>query len=418
MLKAALLSTLLATVQTFASESTGTAAKAINSLGIELLSKTSKPDQNALLSPYSIQSALAMTYAGADGVTRAEMMKTLHYPTNDAELHGSFAAMQKALDEVVQKSKASSEQAKQWGATNDPITLTVANRLFGQAGYDFRLAFLDLVKDKYAAPFEPLDFIRNSSAATKHINDWVENQTQQRIRNLIPDGALNDLTRLVLVNAIYLKAPWAEPFFAGATRPQPFRLAGGNRVDVLTMTQKHSFGYEIRNGFSIVVIPYSSWDIQFVILLPDKANGLPALESKLTSELLASCTQAQAHELILYLPKFKLEPPMIPLSKELKSLGMTMAFDDPLGSANFDRIAPKRPSDYLYVSEVFHKTFLNLDEKGTEAAAATAVVIVYNGIAPEPPKPLVVRVDHPFLFAIQHRSSGACLFLGRVVDPR
>jgi serpin B len=199
MLKVALLSVLLATAQTFASESTGTAAKAINSLGIELLAKISKPDQNALLSPYSIQSALAMTYVGADGVTRAEMARVLHYPTNDTELHGSFAAMQRALDEVIQKSKTSSEETRQYGATNDPITLTVANRLFGQSGYDFRPAFLDLVKTSYAAPFEPLDFVRDSRSATKHINDWVENQTRQRIRNLIPDDALDKFTRLVLV---------------------------------------------------------------------------------------------------------------------------------------------------------------------------------------------------------------------------
>jgi serpin B len=419
MLKAALFFTLLATAQTFAAESTGTAAKAINSLGIELLAKTSKPDQNALLSPYSIQSALAMTYAGADGVTRAEMMKALHYPTNDAELHGSFAALQRALDEVIQKSKASSEQAKQWGATHDPITLTVANRLFGQAGYDLRPTFLNLVKESYAAPFEPLDFIRDSASATKHINGWVENQTRQRIRNLIPDRALNDLTRLVLVNAIYLKAPWAESFSVGSTKPLPFRLAGGDRVDVPTMTHKHSFGYEARSGFSIVVVPYSDLDIQFVILLPDKTNGLPALEAKLTPALLADCTQLNKHELILFLPKFKLEPPMIPLSKELESLGMSSAFDKPPGSANFNRIAPRRPNDYLYISEVFHKTFLSLDEKGTEAAAATAALAFRTwGTDREVSEPIEVRMDRPFLFAIQHRPSGACLFLGRVVDPR
>lgn len=418
MLKAAFFSILIAIAQAFASESTGTAAKAINSLGIELLAKTSKPDQNALLSPYSIQSALAMTYAGADGITRAEMAKVLHYPTNDAELHGSFAAMQRALDEVIQRSKANSEREKQWGATNDPITLTVANRLFGQTGYDFRPAFLDLVKSSYAAPFEPLNLKNNSAGATKHINAWVEEQTRQRIRNVIPDGALNDLTRLVLVNAIYLKAPWMKPFSASSTKPQPFRLTGGDRVNVPTMTQQDSFGYETRSGFSIVVLTYNCWNIQFVILLPDKANGLPALEAKLTPELLASCVQLGEHELILYLPKFKLEPPMIPLGKELKSLGMKSAFDEPLGSANFERLAPRRPNDYLSISEVFHKTFLKLDEHGTEAAAATATTLETLGIHAAPPKPIEVRVDHPFLFAIQHRPSGACLFLGRVVDPR
>ena len=415
MLKVALLSVLLATAQTFASESTGTAAKAINSLGIELLAKISKPDQNALLSPYSIQSALAMTYVGADGVTRAEMARVLHYPTNDTELHGSFAAMQRALDEVIQKSKASSEETRHYGATNDPITLTVANRLFGQSGYDFRPAFLDLVKTSYAAPFEPLDFVHDSSAAAKHINDWVENQTRQRIRNLIPDDALDKFTRLVLVNAIYLKAPWEEPFKDRNTPPSAFHLGNGESVNVPTMAQQHAFGYEARDGYRIVVIPYANGEIQFLILLPDATQGLEALEKKLTKELFAYCARVRNRELLLFLPKFKLEPPTISVGDELKAMGMRSAFDEPPGSANFDRITPRRPNDHLYISGIFHKTFLKLDEQGTEAAAASAVDET-TGILER--AKLEVHVDHPFLFAIQHRPSGACLFLGRIVDPR
>jgi serpin B len=358
MLKVALFSTLLATVQTFASESTSTAAKAINSLGVDLLAKTAKPNQNALLSPYSIQSALAMTYAGADGVTRAEMAKTLHYPTNDAELHGSFAALRNALNDVAQRSLQRSEQIKKWGEAEDPITLNMANRLFGQTGYNFRPAFLDFVKEKYTAPFEPMDFIHNSAAARKQINSWVEEKTQQRIKDLIPNGALNDLTRLVLVNAIYLKASWAEQFLISSTKPRPFHSENAG-AEVPTMMQQHSFGYEKHPGFSLVTVPYNDREIQFVILLPDKTDGLPALEKSLTPTLLAACTNLPWHELVLYLPKFKLELPSIPLGKELKNLGMKSAFDEPLGSANFDRIAPRRPNDYLSISEVFHKAFLN-----------------------------------------------------------
>lgn len=419
MLKATVLCAFLAAMHALASDSTATAAKAINSLGVDLLARTAKPNQNALLSPYSIQSAVAMAYAGAAGDTRAQMAKVLHYPKDDVEVHGSFAALRKALGDVAQKRAKNAEQMRKWGATNDPITLTVANRLFGQTGYDFRAPFLALVKDNYGAPFEALNFARNPGRATKHINDWVEEQTRKRIQNLIPGGALDELTRLVLVNAIYLKAPWADAFGEWATKPLPFHVAGGKPLDVPTMMDTRFVSYAKRSGFSIVAIPYIGGDIQFVVLLPDKVNGLATLEAKLTASLLAECASLSGQEVILYLPKFKLEPPLFPLSKELQALGMKSAFDQPSGSANFDRIAPRRPSNYLYISEVFHKTFLNLDEKGTEAAAATALALTaIGGIAREKPKPIEVRVDHPFLFAIQHRPSGACLFLGRMVDPR
>lgn len=165
---------LLSAAPMFAAEPTTTAARAINALGIDLLHQTGNPGANALLSPYSIQSALAMTYAGADGDTRAEMAKVLHYPKDDAEVHRSFAALRKALDDVMQKSVRDAERMQQQGGKIDPITLTTANRLFGQTGYAFREPFLKLVKDNYDAPFEPLDFARNPSSATKHINAWVE----------------------------------------------------------------------------------------------------------------------------------------------------------------------------------------------------------------------------------------------------
>ena len=416
-MKILLFATFLSAAPVLAAEPTSTAAKAINALGIDLLRKAEPPDANALLSPYSIQSALAMAYAGADGVTREEMRKVLHFPKDDAEVHRSFAALRTALDEIVQGSVTNVARMKQWGVTNDPIILNVANRLFGQSGYDFRAPFLTLVKDNYAALFEPLDFISNPSGAAKSINDWVEDQTRQRIRNLIPAGALTKLTRLVLVNAIYLKAPWAEPFQTSATRPGPFHLSGGKRVNVPLMTQTRELPYARGDGFSFLQLPYGDHQIAFLVLLPDKRDGLAALEAKLTSGLLAGRVKWETRDVTLYLPRFKLEPPMLPLGQKLKALGMKSAFDEPLRSANFERIAPRRADDYLYLTEAFHKTFLSLDEGGTEAAAATAIHMMTMGIH-EPVKPVEVRVDHPFLFAIQHRPSGASLFLGRVTDPR
>jgi serpin B len=409
---------LLAATPMFAAEPTTTAASAINALGIDLLHQTGNPGANALLSPYSIQSALAMTYAGADGDTRAEMAKVLHYPKDDAEVHRSFAALRKALDGVIQKSVRDAEQMQKRGGKIDPITLTTANRLFGQTGYAFREPFLKLVKDNYDAPFEPLNFARNPSSATKHINAWVEDQTRKRIRDLLPGDALSEDTRLVLVNAIYVKAPWADEFSEYATSPQPFRLGANNLITVPTMTAQRSLGYARRDGCTVLTIPYRGGDLQFLILLPDKVDGLAELEKALTDRLLADCSRMDRHDVILYLPKFKLEPPTMSLGQELRDLGMKSAFDVPQGSANFDRIAPRRANDYLYISEVFHKTFLSLDEKGTEAAAATAVAMHALSAVREKPRPIEVRVDHPFLFAIQHRASGACLFLGHVSDPR
>ena len=402
--------------------SPASAAKAINTLGLELLAKGTEAKANALLSPYSIQTALAMTFAGAAGDTRAEMARVLHFAGDEAELHASFAALQKALEDVAKRTAADVERMKKaGGGGGDPVTLTVANRLFGQGGYEFRAPFLELVKDTYGAPFQPMDFVKAAPAATKEINGWVEQQTRQRIRDLIPAGALNEDTRLVLVNAIYMKAPWMEVFEERATKPEPFHPtgAGAKEVAVPTMLREGRFGYAHRDGFSVVTIPYSGGDLQFLILLPDKVDGLAALEAKMTAELLAASANPGVSELILHLPKLKLEPPLFRLGTVLQALGMKSAFNEPKGTANFDRMAPRKPDDYLYISEVFHKTFLALDEKGTEAAAATAVVMARAMAAiVEKPKPVEVRVDHPFLFAIQHRPSGACLFIGRITQPR
>lgn len=370
-----------------------------------------------MLSPYSIQSALAMTYAGADGQTRAEMAEVLRYPDNEADLHAAFAALRQTLTEMADATVRRAATARERGETLDPIRLTIANQLFGQSGYEFRAPFLDLVASSYQAPLQSMDFIHAANEATKAINSWVEQETSKRIVDLIPPDALDEDTRLVLVNAIHLKAPWAQPFSESATRPQPFHIAGGRAQDVSMMQQQGRFGFRRHDGFSAITIPYLGGELQFLILLPDKVDGLADLEAKLTPELLSTAATPGAAEMILQMPKFKLEPPVMPLGQDLQALGMHSAFDQPTGSANFDRMAPRQPNDYLRISEVFHKTFLELDEKGTEAAAATAVAMVRVTSA-LPEQPVQVRVDRPFLFALQHRSTAACLFLGRLVDPR
>lgn len=388
---------------------------AINAFGVDLFHQVAKPEANALISPYSIETALAMTCAGADGVTREEMIRVLHLPKDEAEADRAFAQLRKDLEGIGNRSAEAAKKMEKYGKT-DPVILTVANRLFGQSGYEFRPPFLQTVKDYYAAPLETMDFHHDASGATKHINDWVEEQTRKRISNLIPQGALGKDTRLVLVNAIYLKAPWMKPFSESATRPASFHLANGAIADVPTMTTGVSAGYAKKDGFTALTLSYRDADIQFLILLPDKVDGLAALEKDLTESTLSDCAKLPQQEVLISLPKFKLEPPTILLGTELRALGMKTAFDVPPRSANFDRMAPRRADEYLYISEVFHKTFLSLDEEGTEAAAATAVAML-GGAAPIQQR-TEVHVDHPFLFAIQHRPTGACLFLGHVVDPR
>jgi serpin B len=418
-LKLVLINAAFASIGTLHAADFNLAANATNQLGVDLHRELAHGDENLCLSPYSIQSALAMTFAGADGKTKAEMARVLHYPNDGDAIHASFAALQGSLDEMTKKTAQIAEQSKKKSGPSEPITLSIANRLFAQSGHDFRDPFRDLVKKFYRAPFETLDFKTNPEAARAHINKWVADQTRDKIRNLIPFGGIRELTRLVLANAIYLKAPWASEFNDAMTKPKPFHVRGGASNDVPMMEQQKTLGYAKREGFTAVSVPYSGSELQFVILLPDEVNGLAKLESILNADILAQCAKLQPQDVDLELPKFKFEPPTIPLADNLKALGMKTAFDDPQGSANFDKMSPRRPDKYLAISNVFHKTFIAVDEKGTEAAAATAVVMMELTARREIPKePINVKVDRPFVYAIQHVPSGACLFIGRVTDPR
>jgi len=396
------------------------AAKATNQLAVDLHRQLATGNDNLCISPYSIQNALAMTFAGADGDTRTEMAHVLHFPSEASAVAASFASLQHSLEEMSAKTAELVKKSKEFGGPSEPIVLSIANKLFAQKGYAFRPAFLSLVKQNFGAAFEPLDFITNASAVTQHINKWVADQTNDRIRDLIPGGALDKTTRLVLANALYLKAPWANDFSENATQPEPFFVHGGGPRNI-PMMQKRSerFGHAKREGFTVVSLPYAGNDLQFVVLLPDDVNGLGALESKLSGDMLGECAKLQTRDVDLHLPKFKLEPPTMALAEKFEALGMKTAFDKPQGSANFDKMAPRTPKDYLYISQIFHKTFIAVDEKGTEAAAATAVAMMAGtALRSPPPPPIEVKVDRPFVYAIQHVPSGVCLFLGRVTDPR
>lgn len=408
----------LITTITYGAETFDLAAKATNELGVDLHRQLAASDQNLCISPYSIESALAMTFAGADGETRTEMARVLHFP-NDASVPASFSAIQGSLEQMSAKTTELVKQSKKFGGPSEPITLNIANHLFAQKGYHFREAFLALVKQNFGGAFEPLDFIADPAAATQRINKWIEDQTRDRIRDLIPGGALDKTTRLVLANALYLKAPWASEFSQNATQPEPFFVRSAP-VDVPMMRKTDkNFGYARREGFTVVSVPYAGNELQFLVLLPDDINGLRGLESKMSGDMLATFAKLEKRDVDLHVPKFKVEPPTITLSKQFEALGMKTAFDQPKGSANFDKIAPRTPKDYLYISQIFHKTFIAVDEKGTEAAAATAVAMLAGtALRSPPPPPIEVKVDRPFVYAIQHVPSGVCLFLGRVTDPR
>lgn len=226
-------------------------------------------------------------------------------------------------------------------------------------------------------------------------------------------------TKIVLANAVYFKAAWANHFQDDVTAQQPFHVNGDRQTaDVPTMQKMDWLRYHQASGFQAITLPYAGESLHFLLLVPESIDGLSEVETKLTPDLLTECTRARRQDVILHLPKFKIAPPAADLSETLRMLGMDTAFDSPAGSADFGAMAPKRAEDYLFISSVLHKSFIEIDEKGTEAAASTAIAVAGGCAAVERPKPIEIKADRPFLFAIQHAATGACLFLGRVADPR
>ncbi|HSP44134.1 MAG TPA: serpin family protein [Luteolibacter sp.] len=401
---------------TSAGAETSPVATGINRFGLELHHRLAADGGNRVASPWSIASALAMTYAGAAGKTRAEMAATLHLGDDEAATHAGIAAIAADLAELARASRERVENPDRRGGPETPLQIVTANRLFGQTGQPFEKPFIELLENTYAAPLEQVDFIRQAEAARTRINEWVEEQTRERIKDLIPAGVLNEETRLVLANAIYLKAAWAAPF-----REEPelvFHVDGTGQAKVPGLIHQAPYGYRRIPGGTLVSVPYEGGGLQFLIALPDELDGLAALEKQIDAALLAEAARLPKREAILRLPKFKLEPGRVMLAEHLKAMGMRAAFDVPQGTADFSRMAPRRPDDYLYIDNVIHKAFIDVNKDGTEAAAATAVVMMRaTSIPDEPVEPLDIRVDRPFLFAVQHVASGTCLFLGRVTDP-
>jgi serpin B len=317
------------------------AAQAVNALGLDLHRQMPKAG-NVCLSPYSIQSALGMTYLGASGATQEEMARVLHLPKDKEALEESFAALNEALEEARENSAKEVEQMKKFGGSGEALKLHVANRLFGQQGYEFRETFLSSVKSHFGAPMEFMNFLKDHAGATREINGWVEKQTQKRIRDLIPENGLSKETRLVLVNALYFKAAWADDFNVQATAPKPFHVNGAKTTaEVPTMSKQEHMRYLNGSGFQAVTLPYAGNDLHFLLIVPDDVGGVSDVEKKLTAETLLACAKADTREVILHLPKFKITPPTVPLGEVLQKMGMTTAFDKPRGSAISTRWHPR-----------------------------------------------------------------------------
>jgi len=363
---------------------------------LDLYGKLRTQEGNLFLSPYSISTALAMTYGGARGNTEKQMAATLRFTVPQEQLHLGFAALQSRLNAVQRKGK---------------IKLAVANSLWPQTGYEFLPGFVALCRDRYEAQPTAVDFAGATEAARKQINDWAAAKTEQKIKDLIPPGVLDTLTRLVLANAIYFKGDWQTKFDPQATKEEPFHVTPDKPVTVPLMNLTTEAGYAEFEDVQVLRLPYVGRDLSMLVALPKAKDGLATVEARL-SRLQVEAWVGRTDEerkVRVTLPKFKLTGEFR-VDSALKSLGMTDAFS--LEKADFSGMDGRQ--HWLYVAAVLHKAFVEVNEEGTEAAAATAVVVkVKSAPAPIP----VFRADHPFLFLIRENQTGSILFLGRLMDP-
>ncbi len=353
---------------------------------------------NLFFSPYSISVALAMTYAGAAGDTASQMAEALHFSLPPEQLHAAFNAYSLDL-----QARAEAE------VEGTPFELSIANSLWGQQGFPFRPEFLDLLAENYGAGMRLVDYASDPEAARQAINQWVSDETRQRIQDLIPGGAIDAMTRLVLANAIYFKAEWLHQFDPDVTAPAPFHLLDGSTVDVPMMHQQEPYGYALGDGFQAVELPYQNGDASMLVILPDEGQ-FQAVEGSLSPAMIQAVMDDLAYgPVILSLPKFTYES-AFGLNDALRALGMVDAFE--ADRADFSGMDGDRD---LYIGSVVHKAFVSVDENGTEAAAATAVIMQVTSALPG--EPIVLTVDRPFLFLIRDTRTGGILFVGRVVAP-
>lgn len=367
--------------------------KSNNAFGLALYTKLSGEKGDLFFAPASLSTALAMTYAGARGATADEMAKALRITLEPERLHRAFGAWVRDLS----------------GSTKTAgVELRASNRLWGQKGYEFLSPFVTLLNDRYGAGFEELDFLGNAEASRAAINQWTQSKTEDKIKDLLAPGVIKPNTKLVLTNAIYFKGAWESRFKKEDTATEPFLADGKRKTNVPMMHQSGAFRYAERDGVQCLEMPYAGRSIAMDLLLPATPTGLGDLEKKLSVESLSGFIDAlTAVKIEVAVPRFKVERE-VELSSALKAMGMTSAFG---AKADFSGMSGKGD---LFLSAVVHKAYADVNEEGTEAAAATAVIATRkNGHS----KPKSFKADHPFVLVIRDVGTGAILFLGRVTAP-
>jgi serpin B len=370
-----------------------------NDFAFALYQQFASGDGNLFFSPYSISLALAMTYAGARGQTAEQMAQALHFTLPPGQLHPAFNKLALELESRSKGEDIEPDQAFQ---------LSVANSIWGQSGFKFEQDFLNTLALHYAAGMRLVDYQKDAEAARREINDWVSRATYEKIKDIIPEGVLDALTRLVLANAVYFKAAWRHPFEPDATRAAPFRLLDGTTVEVRMMHELSGLESMSGDGYRAVELPYAGGQLSMLILVPDEGR-FGEVEASLSAGIPEAALAAlQYGQVALALPKFKFEWSR-GLADGLKALGMRDALDP--AAADFSGIDGRRD---MFISDVLHKSFVAVDEAGTEAAAATVVIMPAS--AP-PAEPTEFIVDRPFFFLIRDNPTGTILFLGRVTNP-
>ena len=379
-----------------------------NKFALELYKKLGSREGNLFFSPHSISTALALVYAGAQGQTELQMTRALHFPVivkPGTELSSTLIQNRQRFASVFGKIIENlNNRGKKSG-----YELRVANALWGQKDYGFLEEFLELIETNYDGQLNEVDFVRATETTRKTINTWVEKQTDNKIKNLIRKGVLDSMTRLVLTNAIYFKGNWARQFKEDRTKEAPFTLSDGRKVDVAMMNQTEKFNYMETESFQALELPYVDDELSMIILLPKEFDGLDEFEKTLTAENLSKWMgELRNREVRVSIPKFKMTS-QFGLAPVLKSMGMVDAFS---ANADFSGMNGKRD---LLISAVIHKAYVDVNEEGTEAAAATAVTMKLTSIGPT--RIPVFRANHPFLFLIRDNHSGSILFIGRVMKP-
>ncbi len=380
------------------SEGIETIVDANNQLALDLYLKYRSEEGNIFFSPYSISTALAMTYEGAKGQTAEEMQFVLHIPEN-ANIRR--ANIEKIYNDINQDDKK--------------YKLSTANALWAQEDFKFLDDYFSIVEEYYGGKVTNLNFDEKPEESRIIINNWVEDKTNNKIKDLIPVGIIKPrLTRLILTNAIYFKGNWVKQFNENDTKEQNFRLMPSNtniKVPMIQRTDDESkFNYAENSDVQLLELPYSSEDLSMLILLP-KDDNLEDLEKSFTLKKLTQWRDSLSEQRVnVYIPKFKFETKYF-MAETLKDMGMPIAFSD---NADFSGMTGKKD---LKIYNVIHQAFVEVNEEGTEAAAATAVIMGrITSVGPEPVIP-TFRADHPFIFIIQQKDSGNILFMGRVSDP-